>query len=173
MYFYCNSLVLLYHTRCVEVIEDHEKFMERKRQLEAQKSLPVHYIDHEVLDRMCRHVPNPSPNQMKTQSTAESENQPTKTEDTPSKVTVVETTPTDDVTSPETDACDDDCDSLVELSESEDEDDERFSLWRSLVRSTSPVGPFPIYKDGDNDSVVEILEGDEPEQAEQVSFEQK
>ena len=164
--------MLLFRTRCVEVIEDHEKFMERKRQLEAQKSLPVHYIDHEVLDRMCRHVHNPSPNQMKTQSTAESENQPTKTEDTPSEVTVVETTSIDDVTSPETDVCDKDCDSLVELSESEDEDDERFTLWRSLVRSTSPVGPFPIYKDGDNDSVVEILEDDEPEQDEQVSFEQ-
>ena len=42
-----------------------------------------------------------------------------------------------------------DCESFVEVPESDEQDDERYTMWSSLVLSTAPSGPFPRY-DCDN-----------------------
>ena len=51
----------------------------------------------------------------------------------------------------ETQEDEDDSDSFVEVPESDCEDDERYTMWRSLVLSTAPSGPFPYYDYEDND----------------------
>ena len=70
----------------------------------------------------------------------------------------------------ETQEDEDDSDSFVEVPESDCEDDERYTMWRSLVLSTAPSGPFPYYDcedndyDDDDDWYVEVTDDDDTEE---------
>ena len=54
-------------------------------------------------------------------------------------------------------------DSFVEVPESDEVDDERYTMWRSLVLSTAPSGLFPCYDcdDDDDDWFVEVTDDED------------